>query len=639
MHTTIRLIFFLLLALLAAACVPFTIPMVAAPVVTVQVTEVSPIAGTAQVDSVQIQIIEDSPLQAHALVRGNLPDSGCTRIASVDQVRDGDTFRLSITTTTDPLALCAQALTPFEQRVALDVASLPPARYRVVANGVERSFELLSRDSSRFQQQLVEALNARNFDLLRLLMDESFVIGHWRSEANIYNIDQAIEQLRQNYLGDSASIRAESGKDLNALLDGMDPLAIAGLDAASGHALFISGWGMAGKDEAILYVAVHNDGSLYWHSVLSAGEGFAPPDNSNNPPENPPVFATDVQLVMAQRDVSIHARPDSSSEVIGSVFSGQIAKVTGANENGTWWRVVCPDDTIGSCWVSADPALTRPTAPPASTQPAPPSNRIPTITIEAVARNDRVTIQTHNYPANTEFVVRMGKIGTRGVNGIWAGTLHSGKGGSITATFDIPPALHGDRQISIRLESKSGYYSYNWFYNDTSGSTPTKTPDPGQVKSTDVKFILAHVNVFIRSGPGKQYDPVGAIAEGQIAKVTGISLDSNWWRVICPDDTIGSCWVTAGSTYTQPTDPPGNNPPVVQPTDVGYVMAQRDVSIYTGPGTNYTIIGLVAEGQIAKVTGTNADQTWWRVICPDDTIGSCWVSANSADTLPTQPPG
>jgi hypothetical protein len=53
---------------------------------------------------------------------------------------------------------------------------------------------------------------------------------------------------------------------------------------------------------------------------------------------------------------------------------------------------------------------------------------------------------------------------TQGVNGTLVTTTDSGTG-SFTATYTIPASLKGSAQISIRLQSKSGYYSYNWFYN------------------------------------------------------------------------------------------------------------------------------------------------------------------------------
>ncbi len=60
-------------------------------------------------------------------------------------------------------------------------------------------------------------------------------------------------------------------------------------------------------------------------------------------------------------------------------------------------------------------------------------------------------------------------MGTRGINGIQVDTIKSGNGGSFSATFTIPSALKGYKQIAIRLQSTtgSGYYAYNWFYNNT----------------------------------------------------------------------------------------------------------------------------------------------------------------------------
>jgi hypothetical protein len=92
---------------------------------------------------------------------------------------------------------------------------------------------------------------------------------------------------------------------------------------------------------------------------------------------------------------------------------------------------------------------------------------IPTFSIVSVAEDNSVTIKTSNFPANDSFDVRMGKMGTRGVNGALAGTIETGNGSSFVVTFQIPANLYGLNQISIRLESPdSGYFAYNWFYNN-----------------------------------------------------------------------------------------------------------------------------------------------------------------------------
>ena len=69
-------------------------------------------------------------------------------------------------------------------------------------------------------------------------------------------------------------------------------------------------------------------------------------------------------------------------------------------------------------------------------------------------------------------------MGTRGINGYVVGTINSGAGGSFDATFKIPAELFGSYQISIRLQSGGyyPYYSYNWFYNNTTSGAETAPP-------------------------------------------------------------------------------------------------------------------------------------------------------------------
>lgn len=535
-------ILMILFALLGAACTP----MIGTPAPIV--TEEPLVVGIAVVQSVEIQILESSPIQVNAIARGQLPDAGCTTISSVNQVRDGNTIRVTLSTTTDPLALCAQAHTPFEQVIALDLSNLPPARYMVNVNGIEQSFVLLTRDVSQFKQVLVDGLNARNYDLLRVLMDESLVIAHWQSEGQSYAPELAVEQLRMSLLNSSSAINADPNKDLAALL-GMDPVTLAGPEVIEASPLFASGWGSEGKDESILFVARRPDGGLYWYGLLFAKDGFtkAVPNTGSNPDTN--VYTTDVQYIMAQENVLIRNGPGTDFGVVGRVFSGQTVRITGTNASGSWWRVACPDGSVGGCWVSADSSLTRPTTPPQTGQPVPDAGVIPTISILAVVRHSHVIIRTHNYPANTDFKVRMGESGTKGIDGIVVENFNSGNGGTLTLTFDIPEQLYGEKQIAIRLESKNGYYSYNWFDNATFGNAPSPT-DP---QPTNVKYITALKDIEVYSGPSKNFRVIGTFEKGETVQVTALSVDGYWWRVVCPDGKTGVCWVSAKSKFTRPS--------------------------------------------------------------------------------------
>lgn len=351
-----------LVALFMASCAPALTPTPTPPPI---VTEepVIPVSGVAVVQSVEIQILESLPVQVNAIVRGQLPDAGCTSISKVNQVRDGNTFKVTLTTTTDPLALCAQALTPFEQVVALEVNNLPPAKYTVDVQGIEQTFELPASDSSSFEQALVGALNDRDYESLKGMMGESFMLAYWQSEGTAYTPELAVEQLQQNLLNASTPITVYPNQDLAALL-GMDPLTIVGPEATEVSPLFINGVGAEGKDEAILFTAKRPDGGLYWYGMLFAKEGFAKSGTIVIEPVDENTFSTSVQYVMAQQDVTIYNGPGNSYTVIGQIFNGQIAKVTGTDVHGSWWRIVCPDDSAGSCWVSGDPSLTQPAESP-----------------------------------------------------------------------------------------------------------------------------------------------------------------------------------------------------------------------------------------------------------------------------------
>lgn len=109
------------------------------------------------------------------------------------------------------------------------------------------------------------------------------------------------------------------------------------------------------------------------------------------------------------------------------------------------------------------------------------SSTIPTFSISSVVTDTSVTIQTYNFPANQNFTVTMGPMGSRGVGGTVVATTNSGVGGSFSATYNIPAHLKGSRQIAIRLQTSHAYpyYAYNWFYNNTTTGTPGQGGVPG----------------------------------------------------------------------------------------------------------------------------------------------------------------
>ena len=103
------------------------------------------------------------------------------------------------------------------------------------------------------------------------------------------------------------------------------------------------------------------------------------------------------------------------------------------------------------------------------------SQVVPTISIHSVVRDESVVVVGKNFPVNQTFTVRMGAMGTAGIGGVAVGSFSTGSSTSFQQTFQIPDSLKGSRQIAIRMDSNLGYYSFNWFYNNSTAVTTSNT--------------------------------------------------------------------------------------------------------------------------------------------------------------------
>ena len=155
--------------------------------------------------------------------------------------------------------------------------------------------------------------------------------------------------------------------------------------------------------------------------------------------------------------------------------------------------------------------------------------------ISAVVSDQTVTIQAYNFPANDTFRVTMGYYGSYGIGGVVVGFTDTGKGGSFTATYSIPSTLTGQYRIAIRLQSPtSGYYAYNWFYNNTTGSSATPSPDP-------ISTYTGYPYFFIDSVVGDQSVTINAY---------NFPGNDTFSVTMGPYGSFGIGGITVGSTAT-----------------------------------------------------------------------------------------
>jgi hypothetical protein len=123
----------------------------------------------------------------------------------------------------------------------------------------------------------------------------------------------------------------------------------------------------------------------------------------------------------------------------------------------------------------------------------------PYFNILEVIKDQTVTIQVFNFPANDNFRVTMGAYGSYGIGGVVVGFTDSGNGGSFTATYTMPSTLAGYERIAIRLQSPtSGYFAYNWFWNNPA-TPPVTTPIPGYsgIPTFSIKSVIMDQSVTI----------------------------------------------------------------------------------------------------------------------------------------------
>lgn len=98
-------------------------------------------AGLASVERIAVEVFSERPVSVYVSVYGQLPD-GCTELDRSRQERLGSGIDVTLTTRRESGPSCAAEPRPFERRILVDVAGLPPGLYFVSVNGVRESFQI-----------------------------------------------------------------------------------------------------------------------------------------------------------------------------------------------------------------------------------------------------------------------------------------------------------------------------------------------------------------------------------------------------------------------------------------------------------------------------------------------------------------
>ncbi len=117
---------------------PLAAPPPAPPPVAARDEFIIRLAG---IQSIEIVVFESFPVQVRVVVAGYLSD-GCTTLKPVEEVREGNVFRLTILSSRPTAAMCTQAIVRFHETFPLDVEGLKAGLYTVDVNGNSKTFRL-----------------------------------------------------------------------------------------------------------------------------------------------------------------------------------------------------------------------------------------------------------------------------------------------------------------------------------------------------------------------------------------------------------------------------------------------------------------------------------------------------------------
>jgi hypothetical protein len=147
---------FVIYILVMTACAPVSSLMGIpnkAPTSTPQSMQTQIAIREAQVQSVEIQLMQTDPVQVKAVVRGDLTES-CATLGDTQISYAANTFYIKVLTVSPTDRGCVQITTPYEQTVYLDTAELTPGIVTVIANDVSTSFNF-SAENGPISLQLV----------------------------------------------------------------------------------------------------------------------------------------------------------------------------------------------------------------------------------------------------------------------------------------------------------------------------------------------------------------------------------------------------------------------------------------------------------------------------------------------------
>jgi hypothetical protein len=132
------------------------------------------------------------------------------------------------------------------------------------------------------------------------------------------------------------------------------------------------------------------------------------------------------------------------------------------------------------------------------------------------------------------------------------------------------------------------------------------TPPESEYATVTEAFTWSASIIGSHSLQARAYDDSGQLGA---SRIVGVEVQLSG----VPPEGTAVPETTAPPAELTPTSPSATQPPPTEAPQAAMVTANVDANVRNGPGTNYTVVGLLSTGTSAPVTGRNADSSWWQI--------------------------